>query len=53
MPGLGMFDKILKFEHALAEFTGAPYVIMTDCCTLNFVYAMIEYEAVVLLHLPI
>ena len=28
-----MFDKILKFEHALAEFTGAPYVIMTDCCT--------------------
>jgi dTDP-4-amino-4,6-dideoxygalactose transaminase len=33
MPGLGMFDKILKFEHALAEFTGAPYAIMTDCCT--------------------
>jgi len=28
-----MFDKILKFEHALAEFTGAPYAIMTDCCT--------------------
>jgi dTDP-4-amino-4,6-dideoxygalactose transaminase len=28
-----MFDKILKFEHALAEFTGAPYVVMTDCCT--------------------
>lgn len=28
-----MFDKILKFEKALAEFTGAPYVIMTDCCT--------------------
>jgi dTDP-4-amino-4,6-dideoxygalactose transaminase len=33
MHGTGMFDKILKFEHALAEFTGAPYVIMTDCCT--------------------
>jgi dTDP-4-amino-4,6-dideoxygalactose transaminase len=33
MPGLGMFDKILKFEQALAEFTGAPYAIMTDCCT--------------------
>ena len=33
MHGLGMFDKILKFEHALAEFTGAPYAIMTDCCT--------------------
>lgn len=28
-----MFDKILKFEQELAEFTGAPYVIMTDCCT--------------------
>ena len=28
-----MFDKILKFEHALAKFTGAPYAIMTDCCT--------------------
>lgn len=28
-----MFDKILKFEQALAEYTGAPYAIMTDCCT--------------------
>ena len=28
-----MFDKILQFEKALAEFTGAPYAIMTDCCT--------------------
>jgi len=28
-----MFDKILKFEQALAKFTGAPYAIMTDCCT--------------------
>jgi len=33
MHGHGMFDKILKFEHELAEFTGAPYAIMTDCCT--------------------
>ena len=34
MPGTGtMFDKILQFEQALAEFTGAPYAIMTDCCT--------------------
>jgi dTDP-4-amino-4,6-dideoxygalactose transaminase len=33
MPGHGMFDKILKFEQELAEFTGAPYAIMTDCCT--------------------
>jgi dTDP-4-amino-4,6-dideoxygalactose transaminase len=28
-----MFDKILKFEQELAEFAGAPYAIMTDCCT--------------------
>jgi dTDP-4-amino-4,6-dideoxygalactose transaminase len=28
-----MFDKILKFESMLSEFTGAPYVISTDCCT--------------------
>lgn len=27
------FDKIFKFEQALAEYTGAPYAIMTDCCT--------------------
>jgi dTDP-4-amino-4,6-dideoxygalactose transaminase len=28
-----MFKKILEFERALAKFTGAPYAIMTDCCT--------------------
>lgn len=33
MHGIGMFDKILEFEKSLAEFTGAPYAIMTDCCT--------------------
>jgi len=33
MPGSGMFDKIIEFESALAAYTGAPYVIMTDCCT--------------------
>jgi dTDP-4-amino-4,6-dideoxygalactose transaminase len=33
MLGTGMFEKILEFETALAEFTGAPYVVMTDCCT--------------------
>lgn len=27
------FDKIFEFERKLAEFTGAPYAIMTDCCT--------------------
>lgn len=28
-----MFDKIFEFEKKLAEYTGAPYAIMTDCCT--------------------
>ena len=28
-----MLEKILEFETALAQFTGAPYVVMTDCCT--------------------
>jgi dTDP-4-amino-4,6-dideoxygalactose transaminase len=27
------FDVIYQFEKALAEYTGAPYAIMTDCCT--------------------
>lgn len=27
------FDKIKQFELTLAEYTGAPYAIMTDCCT--------------------
>lgn len=27
------FDTILEFENQLAEYTGAPYAIMTDCCT--------------------
>jgi dTDP-4-amino-4,6-dideoxygalactose transaminase len=27
------FGTILDFEQALAKFTGAPYAVMTDCCT--------------------
>lgn len=30
---LTTFDKITKFEQQLAKFTGAPYAVMTDCCT--------------------
>jgi dTDP-4-amino-4,6-dideoxygalactose transaminase len=33
MLGHGMFDRILKFEQELAAYTGAPYAVMTDCCT--------------------
>jgi hypothetical protein len=28
-----MTESIRKFEQKLAEFTGAPYVVATDCCT--------------------
>jgi dTDP-4-amino-4,6-dideoxygalactose transaminase len=27
------FEKITEFESVLANFIGAPYAIMTDCCT--------------------
>ncbi len=27
------FTDILNFEHALSLYTGAPYVVTTDCCT--------------------
>jgi len=27
------YDTITKFEQALVKFTGAPYVVATDCCT--------------------
>lgn len=27
------FDALFKFEHALAKYTGAPYVVLTDGCT--------------------
>lgn len=27
------FQPIFDFERALAEYTGAPYAVMTDCCT--------------------
>ena len=43
------FNKILKFEQSLSEFTGAPYVVMTDCCThaleLCFRYDKVEFCA--------
>ena len=40
-----MFEKIKKFEDALAEFTGAPYAIMTDCCT-HAIELCLRYEQV-------
>lgn len=37
------FDKIAKFEQALGAFTGAPFVIMTDCCT-HAIELCLRYE---------
>lgn len=41
-----MFDEILNFESDLSNFTGAPYVVTTDCCThaieLCFIYNKIR-----------
>ena len=27
------FEKFTEFETALAQYTGAPHVVLTDCCT--------------------
>jgi len=40
-----MFEKIKQFETALAEFTGAPYAVMTDCCT-HAIELCLRYEQV-------
>jgi dTDP-4-amino-4,6-dideoxygalactose transaminase len=45
MHGIGMFEKIKQFEDALAEFTGAPYAVMTDCCT-HAIELCLRYERV-------
>jgi dTDP-4-amino-4,6-dideoxygalactose transaminase len=39
------FDKIKQFETALAEYTGAPYAVMTDCCT-HAIELCMRYEQV-------
>jgi dTDP-4-amino-4,6-dideoxygalactose transaminase len=39
------FEKIKEFEDALAEYTGAPYVIMTDCCT-HALELCLRYDAI-------
>lgn len=37
------FDAILKFEQALGVLTGAPFVVMTDCCT-HAIELCLRYE---------
>ena len=37
------FDKIFEFEKQLAEYTGSPFAIMTDCCT-HAIELCLRYE---------
>lgn len=53
------FKSIADFEQALAHYTGAPYAIMTDCCThaleLCFRYdqpSRVEFTAFTYLSVP-
>ena len=43
------FDKLFEFESALADYTGAPYVVLTDGCThaleLCFRHDQVEFCA--------
>ena len=54
-----MYNKIIDFEKEIAEFTGAPYVIVTDCCThaleMCFLYDQVkncEFTAYTYLSVP-
>lgn len=40
-----MFNKVYEFEQSLAEYTGSPYAIMTDCCT-HALELCLRYEKV-------
>ena len=39
------FQTLFEFEQALARYTGAPYVVVTDCCTHAMELAM-RYDRV-------
>ena len=45
------FDRIKQFEQMLAEYTGAPYAIMTDCCT-HAIELALRYDNVKLCTMP-
>lgn len=40
---MSAFDPIYKFERELGTFTGAPFVVMTDCCT-HAIELCLRYE---------
>jgi dTDP-4-amino-4,6-dideoxygalactose transaminase len=39
------FELLFEFEKSLAEFTGAPYAVVTDCCT-HAIELCMRYEQV-------
>lgn len=43
------FDAILEFEQAIADYTGAPYCVTTDCCThaIEIAFRLIDNQSVV------
>lgn len=45
------FDVLFKFESALTEYTGAPYVVVTDCCT-HAMHLCLEYDQVKEVNFP-
>ena len=45
------FDKIYEFEQALARFTGAPYAVMTDCCT-HAIELCLRYDNITRVQFP-
>jgi dTDP-4-amino-4,6-dideoxygalactose transaminase len=45
------FDRIKQFEQMLAKYTGAPYAIMTDCCT-HAIELALRYDNVKLCTMP-
>ena len=46
-----MFEKIIEFERALAKFTGAPYAVMTDCCT-HAIELCLRYDKITRVQFP-
>ena len=46
-----MFEKIKEFESALAKFTGAPYAVMTDCCT-HAIELCLRYDKITRVQFP-
>lgn len=48
---MSAFDPIYKFEQALGLLTGAPYVVMTDCCT-HALELCLRYERVTFYEIP-